>query len=137
MNTHLHLVLDTREPNLGQGMQRLVGGYAFWFNRRHRREGHLFTSPYYTRRIAQESHLIQACVYVVLNPVSAGICGHPGDWRWSSYGDTLGAAGAVGITDPELLLVLLAEDADVARSLYRALVDDAVAAGRGEPRGSG
>jgi hypothetical protein len=30
-----------------------------------------------------------AYAYVVLNPVLAGLCPRPEDWRWSSYGTTL------------------------------------------------
>ncbi len=103
MDTHLHIVVETPEANLGRGMQRLVGRYALRFNRRHRREGHLFTSPYHATTIETESHFVQACVYVVTNPVTARICAHPRMWPWSSYRETLGPDNA-GIADVEMLL---------------------------------
>ena len=42
MSNHDHLFLATREANLSAGMQLLNSGYTSYFNRRHRRSGHLF-----------------------------------------------------------------------------------------------
>src|SRR5215475_14313149 len=36
MGNHLHLLVETRVPNLGTGMQWLYGRYAQTFNQRHR-----------------------------------------------------------------------------------------------------
>jgi len=124
MDTHLHLVVRTPEANLGQGMQQLAGGYAFYFNRRHGRYGHLFAGPYYAKAIVGESHFVSACLYVVLNPVAAGLCSHPRHWLWSSYSETLESARARD--DEGLLLGLLDDEVTTARVRYRELVDEAV-----------
>ena len=42
MNNHDHLFFDTPQGNLSEGMQYLNGGYTGYFNRRHKRVGHLF-----------------------------------------------------------------------------------------------
>src|SRR6267142_3424372 len=42
MDNHHHMMLETREANLGRGMQWLNTSYAAWFNRRHHRVGALF-----------------------------------------------------------------------------------------------
>ena len=42
MTNHFHLVIETPEPNLSAGMQRLNGTYGQWFNYRHQLSGHLF-----------------------------------------------------------------------------------------------
>ena len=125
MSTHLHLVLLTPQPNLGRGMQRLIGGYAFSFNRRHGRSGHLFLGPYYSRVVAGESHLVSACFYVVLNPVAAGLCAHPSEWRWSSYAATAGDIED-GNVRPDLLLGLIDDDLPNARRRYREMVEQAL-----------
>ena len=125
MDTHLHLVLRTPEANLSVGMRQLLGPYARAFNLRHRSEGHLFTSPFYSVRL-DESHLLTACLYVVLNPVRAGICPHPSEYPWCSYRVTAGLE-PYGLTEPALLLVVLDLDARRAREKYVRLVDDAVA----------
>jgi len=46
MSNHYHLLVRTPEPNLSRGMRDLNGVYAQWFNRRHRRDGHLFQGRY-------------------------------------------------------------------------------------------
>ena len=32
-----------------------------------------------------EEHLAKALLYIAFNPVEAGLCVHPRDWRWSSF----------------------------------------------------
>ena len=42
VDNHYHLLMETREANLSRAMQWLGVSYTVWFNRRHRRSGHLF-----------------------------------------------------------------------------------------------
>ncbi len=42
MDNHYHLLLETPLANLSRAMQWLNVSYTVWFNRRHRRVGHLF-----------------------------------------------------------------------------------------------
>lgn len=35
--------------------------------------------------IEEDSHFLDVCRYVVLNPVRAGITMRPDEWYWSSY----------------------------------------------------
>ena len=129
MTTHVHLVLCTPQPNLGEGMRLLLGRYAFVFNRRHGRRGHLFSHRFWARRIDRPHYLCCAALYAALNPVAAGVCGHPRDFPWSSYRETASAGtdDGGGLVRADLLLRALDEDAARARELYRKLVDDAVA----------
>jgi putative transposase len=88
MTTHYHLILEARTEQLSTGMQLLNGRYALGFNRRHGRYGALFAERYSIRVVESEEHLFEACAYVVLNPVKAGLCDYAGQWRWSysAYG---------------------------------------------------
>jgi putative transposase len=90
MGTHVHLVLRTPKPNLGDGMRDLFSAYCLGFNRRHGRRGHLLLERYYDRVIGTEEHLRRAVRYAVLNPVKAGLVRWSGDWEWSSYRATAG-----------------------------------------------
>jgi putative transposase len=49
MPNHLHLLLQTPEPNLSQGMRHLTGSYARAFNTTHELVGHLFQGRYKPR----------------------------------------------------------------------------------------
>ena len=83
MTTHYHLVIEARCADLSRGVQRLNGIYAREFNRRNGRFGHLFAERFSVRVIDNEEYLFEACAYVVLNPVRAGLCGQASDWPWS------------------------------------------------------
>jgi putative transposase len=85
MDNHMHLLVETPEPNLGRGMQRLHGDYAQAFNERHGLSGHLFQGRFESKRMTSDPHLLVAARYVVRNPVEAGLCHEPGDWGWSSH----------------------------------------------------
>jgi REP element-mobilizing transposase RayT len=90
MTTHYHLVLESTQPDLSRGLQRLNGRYGRSFNDRHKRFGHLFAGRFESRVIEDEGYLAQACRYVVENPVRAGMCDSVEDWPWahSRYIDT-------------------------------------------------
>jgi putative transposase len=82
MTNHYHLVLETRHANLSDGMQRLNGVYAKWFNAFYRQTGHVFERRFWANRIEDEEELRATAEYVIYNPVRAGLCDDPWDWRW-------------------------------------------------------
>lgn len=94
MDNHYHLVIETPDGNLSKGMRQLNGLYTQSFNRSHRRVGHIFQGRYKAIVIEKESHLLEVCRYVVLNPVGAKAAQKPEEWKWSSYNATAGRARA-------------------------------------------
>jgi REP element-mobilizing transposase RayT len=94
MDNHYHLLIETPEGNLSLGMRQLNGVYTQLFNARHKRSGHLFQGRYQAIHIEKESHLLEVCRYVVLNPVRARLRKRPEEWTWSSYPGTAGSAPA-------------------------------------------
>ena len=92
MTNHYHLLVETPNADISVGMQLLNGQYAQAFNRRHGYEGHLFERRFAAEEVESDWHLLEVCRYIVLNPVRAGLCRHPGEWRWSSYRATVGRA---------------------------------------------
>ena len=84
MCTHFHLIVQTMKPTLARGMQALCGVYGLRFNKRYERRGHLFGSRYMSVAITSDAHLLEAHRYVARNPVRAGLCSQPGDWRWAA-----------------------------------------------------
>lgn len=90
MNNHYHLIIETPDGNLSQGMRQLNGVYTQLFNKRHNRVGHIFQGRYKAILIQKESHLLEAIRYVVLNPVRAKAVKDTDEWKWSSYCGTAG-----------------------------------------------
>ena len=90
MDNHYHLLLQTPRANLSIAMRQINGRYAQAFNRKHNRCGHLFQARFRSILVEDDEHFLAACRYIVLNPVRAGMCEQPGDYRWSSYRATAG-----------------------------------------------
>lgn len=99
MPTHYHFVLDGRREDFSRALHRLNGFYARWFNKEHGYRNHLFGDRFGAREILNERHLLEVVRYVVLNPLRAGLCRHPRDWRWSSYRATIGAESRAPFLD--------------------------------------
>lgn len=85
MDNHYHLLIETPDGNLAIGMRQLNGVYTQLFNKLHGRTGHLFQGRYKSILIQKDSHLLEVCRYVVLNPVRAKMAETPEAWKWSSY----------------------------------------------------
>ena len=73
MGNHVHLVVETPEPNLPAGMQWLHGKYGRYFNDRHDLFGHLFQGRYKAARQLTDEQLLYVLRYVGLNPVEAAV----------------------------------------------------------------
>jgi REP-associated tyrosine transposase len=86
MPNHYHLVLRTRRPNLSRAMGHLNGRFFQWWNKRHKRVGHVLQGRFKGQVVETSVYLLRLCRYVLLNPVRGGLCAHPRDWPWSSYG---------------------------------------------------
>ena len=84
------LMAETADGNLSLGMRQLNGVYTQARNKRHNKTGHLFQGRYKAILIQKDTHLLEVCRYVVLNPVRARMVEKPEDWKWSSYLATAG-----------------------------------------------
>jgi REP element-mobilizing transposase RayT len=90
MDNHYHLIIETPDGNLSLGMRQLNGVFTQARNKRYNKTGHLFQGRYKAILIQRDTHLLEVCRYVVLNPVRARMVEKPEDWAWSSYGATAG-----------------------------------------------
>lgn len=90
MQNHYHLLIETPEANLSRGMHLLNGVYTQWFNREHRRVGHLYQGRFKAILVEKQAYLLELARYIVLNPVRAGIVKKASDWPWSSCRATVG-----------------------------------------------
>jgi hypothetical protein len=128
-------------------MHRLNSTHANYFNRRHDHVGHLCQSRYGAEVVERESHLLETCRYIVLNPVRAGLCRQPGRWRWSSYRATAGyvpppqrrrlGTRAVGNAPRQAALTYVESVADGVGDAARRAVSRGLAPGHGPNGGRG
>lgn len=124
LDTHSHVYVRMSEPNLSLFMQLMLGRYARAFNKRHEREGHLFQSPFWSRRTTTEPQLLMAHTYIALNPVRHRLCAHPREWARGSYREIAGLREPTGRVDVAATLEVFAPgDIEAARREYVALID--------------
>ncbi len=73
MPNHVHLLVRPLKMSLPTFMRRLLTGYAIYFNRKHKRAGHLFQNRYKSFVVEEDTYFLELIRYIHLNPVRAGI----------------------------------------------------------------
>ena len=96
MHNHFHLVVETPNANLVDGMHWLLSTYTIRLNRRHETPGHVFSGRYKALVVESDEggYLKTVCDYVHLNPVRAHLLGTQDrllSYPWSSLGWYLAA----------------------------------------------
>ena len=122
MDNHYHLLVETIDGNLSQGMRQVNGVYTQRFNRSHNRVGHIFQGRYKSILVERENYLLELCRYVVLNPVRAGVTEVPGRYRWSSYRTTAGLRKRPSFLTVDWILRRFSSRRLDARKRYRSFV---------------
>lgn len=86
MPNHVHVLIRPLEPwSVGKIVYSWKRHTARQANEFLNRTGGAFWSlDYYDRFIRDEPHFLRAVDYIHQNPVKAGLCSKPEDWRWSS-----------------------------------------------------
>lgn len=75
MHNHYHLLVRTPEANLSGAIQWLNVAYSIWWNRRHRRAGHVFQGRFQAVVVESGQWVLACSLYVHLNPVAVGALG--------------------------------------------------------------
>ena len=122
MTTHYHMLIETPEGNLGQGMRQLNSAYSQYYNRRHGLVGHVMQGRYKAILVQKDGYLRELARYIVLNPVRAGIVSGPDDWEWSSYQSMMGTAPAPSWLTTDWLLACFGTDVSAARQGYHGFI---------------
>lgn len=82
-----------RMHDLSEFMKGLLQRFTRWFNRRHERTGTLWEDRFKSVIVENGTPARAVAAYIDLNPVRAGICSDPANYRWSGYGEAVGAGG--------------------------------------------
>lgn len=125
MDNHVHLLVQTPKPDLSQGVMTVHGDYARHINRITGHVGHAFDDRYGSTRARSSGDVMYIASYIALNPVRAGMCSRPEQYRWSSHAALAGKARAPGWLAATRLLGHFAAD-DVAPAKRYVQVVEAV-----------
>ena len=122
LHTHYHVVLRTPEGGFSEGFHVMNGSHSRRTNRRWGRTDHLFRNRPRARLIRSDAHLVTAILYVARNPLKAGICRHPAQWRHGSYRGIVGLDAAPAWLAVAEVLRHFGSDTEAARLEFTRLI---------------
>lgn len=93
MGNHVHLLLQAGEEPIELAMKRIGTRFAVWFNKKHSRVGHLFQDRFRSKPVENDRYFLIVLRYILYNPVKAGLCMKPEDYRMSSARDYFAGGG--------------------------------------------
>ncbi|MDI9382707.1 MAG: transposase [Verrucomicrobiota bacterium] len=92
MPNHVHTLIETVVGfPLGEVVHSWKSFTANESNRVLNRQGEIWMPDYFDRFIRDAKHYDAVVEYIAENPVKAGLCSNPKEWRWSHLGKPLGA----------------------------------------------
>ena len=134
MENHIHLLFRSGTQGISAVMRKLLTWYAQYYNRRHRRTGHLFENRYKSILCDEEAYLIVLVRYIHLNPVRANIIttikalDH---YPWSGHSVIMGNNKQQWM-DTDHVLSYFSTKPRAARNAYRRFVEEGMSMGRSD-----
>jgi len=91
----IHERFTYRMHDLSEFMKTLLQRFTRWHNTRTKRRGNLWEETFKSVVVEDGIASVTIAAYIDLNPVRAGMVADPAEYRWSSYGEAMGAIGRV------------------------------------------
>lgn len=85
MGNHFHLLIREHEETIDQTLKRIADSYAYYFNRKYKRSGHLFKERFRSEPVDDMDYFTTLLCYIHQNPVKAGIVASVKDYAYSSW----------------------------------------------------
>ena len=108
MSNHIHLLIKEGKETISQAIKRIGVNYAYWYNSKYARCGHLFQDRFKSETVEDDRYLLTVLRYIHQNPVKAGIVAEAIKYRWSSYSEYVNQQGM--ITNINFILGILNPD---------------------------
>ncbi len=127
MSNHFHILVETPLGNLGEFMRHFNVTYTSYFNRRHKRVGHLYQGRYKSIIVDKNEYLSMLSRYIHLNPVRITTLRKKSDvekveylmgYRWSSLPGYINKKKKEEFIDYEMVLGEYGGDNENGRKEY-------------------
>ncbi len=92
----IHERFTYRMHDLSEFRKTLLQRFTRWHNTRTKRRGNLWEETFKSVIVEDGQASKTIAAYIDLNPVRAGMVADPAEYRWSSYGEAMGATGKSG-----------------------------------------
>jgi putative transposase len=122
MPNHWHGIVRCPPEGLSSFMKLVNQPYALRFDQRWGRTGHVWQQRFKAVRQERESQYLWTLRYVLRNPLEAGLCSCVEDWRWTSYGATIGLRPLPNVLRVDEVLEIFLGVPAVALERFRAFV---------------
>ena len=87
MSNHIHLLVREQKEDISSVMKRLGVAYAYYFNKKYQRNGHLFQDRFLSEPVNNIEYFMTLMRYIHQNPVHAGLAAEVRDYPWSSWAE--------------------------------------------------
>jgi REP element-mobilizing transposase RayT len=119
MNNHVHLLVKENKETISKFMKRVNVSYAYYFNRKYNRIGHVFQDRFKSEPVEDEAQFLAAIRYIHNNPVKAKLVKDCANYNWSSYKSYILGSNQNVLVDHKLILSIFSEDKDKGIQLFK------------------
>ena len=114
MGNHVHILLEEKEE-ISLIMKSIGTSYAWWYNKKNDRVGHVFQDRYKSETVDDDQYLLSVLRYIHNNPAKAQLVVQPEQYKWSSCSAYYGEQeNPVGLTNTAFILGMMAENKEAA-----------------------
>ena len=120
MDNHAHLLVDANGSDISKVMHGINFSYAMYFNKKYKRDGHLFKDRFRSKIVHNERYLKTVSLYIHNNPTDiAEFKDFPEKYAFSSLGIYLGKRkDPFNIVNREFIMGFFGEKPEKARKSY-------------------
>jgi len=132
MSNHVHILFKSGKHGISAVMRKLLTWYAQYYNRRHKRTGHLFENRYKSILCDEDNYLLALVRYIHLNPIRAGIVKTMEEldhYPWSGHRGIIGKAKCPWM-DTQYVLVQFSDTRRKSLHEYRKFMKEGVGQGQ-------
>lgn len=122
MPNHLHMLVQIKSINLSIAMKKLFEKYAFYFNKSHRRKGHVFYGVYRTIQCDTAFSILVVSCYIHLNAFKAKLVSNSLDYQWHSLENYI-SNKSNNIVEASKILKFIDSDSKKASKIYLKLIN--------------
>lgn len=126
MDNHAHMLIKSGGRGLPDYMRKLLSWYAQYFNRRHKRSGHLFQNRYKSIICEEDTYFQKLIAYIHLNPLRVGAVENLNDlgvYPWTGHSVIMGKSEHVW-QEIDAVMECFGERVGEARRAYLRYLED-------------
>lgn len=82
MGNHAHFLIET--SCITELMRETLQSYSRWYNKKYKNSNKVFKTPFSSSCKRDDEWIMSSSVYILQNPIKAGMCDKVENYRWSS-----------------------------------------------------